>query len=83
MPSPSHTFHINATNLSKTLGIVTAHNHHCHIPWKVDVNGPELFTCTAHKSPSGEEYGAYENFWCATSVNDDLTYKEWDWCSSK
>ena len=79
----SQIFYINASNISKTIGIVTAHNQHCHIPWKVDVNGPELFTCTAYKSPSGEEYTASENFWCATSVNDDLTYKEWDWCSSK
>ena len=81
--NPFQIFYINASNISKTIGIVTSHNQHCHIPWKVDVNGPELFTCTADKSSSGEECAAFENFWCATSVNDDLTYKEWDWCSSK
>ena len=33
--------------------------------------------------PSGEENNAIGNSWCATSLNDDLTYKDWDWCSSK
>ena len=65
------------------LGIVTTQHKHCHIPWKIDANGPELYTCTSSRSPSGEADEPLGNPWCAITVSDDMTYKEWDWCSGK
>ena len=44
-------------------------------------DGPELYTCTSYRLPSGETDERLGNQWCATSINDDLTYKDWDWCS--
>ena len=71
------------TTRIKISGIETTYNGHCQAPWKLVVDGPELYTCTSKMLPSGEENNAFGNFWCATSVNDDLTYKDWNWCSSK
>ena len=65
------------------LGIVTSQHKHCKIPWKIEEDGPELYTCTSSRSPSGETDDPMANSWCATTVNNDLTYKEWDWCSGK
>ena len=66
----------------KFSGTETSHNKHCQVPWKLVVDGPDLYTCTNKMLPSGEANNAHGNFWCATSLNDDLTYKDWDWCSS-
>ena len=64
-------------------GIVTSQHNHCRIPWKIDANGPELHTCTSSRSPSGEADEPLGNPWCAITVSDDMTYKEWDWCSGE
>ena len=64
-------------------GIVTSQHKHCRIPWKITEDGPELYTCTSSTAPSGETDEHLGNQWCATSVSDDLTYKEWDWCSGE
>ena len=64
-------------------GIVTSQHKHCRIPWKITEDGPELYTCTSSRAPSGETDEPLGNQWCATSVSDDLTYKEWDWCSGE
>ena len=64
-------------------GIVTSQHKHCQTPWKIDEDGPELYACTSSKSPSGETDEPLGNQWCATTINDDLTYKEWDWCSGE
>lgn len=44
----------------------------CKIPFKNDPNSPAFYNCT--------NYGTSKGFWCATSVNTDLTYNDWDWC---
>ena len=51
---------------------VTADGKKCEIPFKYEKNGPEYSKCT--------EVGANSGTWCATSVNNDLTYDDWDWC---
>ena len=44
----------------------------CKIPFKNDPNSPAFYNCT--------NYGTSKGFWCATSVNADLTYNDWNWC---
>lgn len=73
---PTNNFYGNLSS-----GILSAQFRFCQIPWKVTADGPELYTCTSYRSPSGETDERLGNQWCATSVNYDLTYKDWDWCS--
>ena len=50
----------------------TADGELCQIPFKYEKNGPSYTKCTTKGTSKGE--------WCATTVNKDLTYDNWDWC---
>jgi hypothetical protein len=44
----------------------------CVVPFKYKFGGEEINTCTS--------VGTSKGVWCATSVKNDLTYDDWDWC---
>ena len=50
----------------------TAKGIPCKVPFKHDLNSPSFYNCT--------QYGTSKGFWCATTVQSDLTYDDWDWC---
>ena len=52
-------------------GTVTVNGERCKIPFKYD--GQEYNKCTTAGYRNGDS-------WCATSVENDLTYDDWDWC---
>ena len=56
----------------KIFSVVTAHGEDCKIPFKYEKDGPEYYECT--------EAGTNRGTWCATTVKNDLTYDDWDWC---
>ena len=49
-----------------------ADGERCKIPFKYENDGPEYYSCTAAGTNSGT--------WCATTVENDLTYDDWVWC---
>ena len=51
---------------------VTSDDEKCKIPFKYEKDGPEYYECTVA--------GTNRGTWCATTVKNDLTYKDWDWC---
>ena len=52
---------------------VTKNGKKCKIPFKYHKNGPKYNKCT----PIGTTNG----LWCATSVDENMVYKTWEWCS--
>ena len=53
-------------------GTVTADGERCKKPWKYEKDGPEYYNCSTA--------GTNGDNWCATTVENDLTYDDWDWC---
>ena len=56
----------------KIFSAVTADGEPCHVPFKYAADGTELYKCTTAGTNKGE--------WCATTVESDLTYDDWEWC---
>ena len=52
---------------------LTENGKKCQVPFKYHKNGPKYDKCT----PVGTTKGP----WCATSVDEKLVYKTWEWCS--
>ena len=55
-------------------GCTTKYGEHCTFPFKYEADGPDLYECTTSGGDSRS------NAWCATSVNTDKTYDNWDYC---
>ena len=51
---------------------VTVDGELCRIPFKYEKEGPDFNKCTT--------VGTSKGAWCATTVDDDMTYDAWVWC---
>ena len=65
---------LQALEAASDEGCTTKYNVQCMFPFKYEAEGPDLYECTMSGGNSRS------NAWCATSVNTDRTYDNWDYC---
>ena len=65
---------LQALEAASDEGCTTVDNKQCIFPFKHEAEGPDLYECTLSGGYSRSKA------WCATSVNTDKTYDNWDYC---